>query len=188
MPPNTANVKVDYPSLSMDFIAGDYILFGTHYATLPSFLTAAGGSFTRNSVGTYFDSAGVMQTATAHTPRFDYDPVTLQPKGLLIEEQRTNLLLQSQNFNAVGWNVINVVRSCGQADPAGGVTACRVTASLANGFLNRPAVAAIGGTYTNSIWVRRVFWIGGSQNWRKYYRRCYCSCYVHLAAFQCYLY
>jgi hypothetical protein len=89
-PPNTANVKVDYPSLSMDFIAGDYILSGTHYATLPSFLTAAGGSFTRNSVGTYFDSAGVMQTAAAHTPRFDYDPVTLQPKGLLIEEQRTN--------------------------------------------------------------------------------------------------
>jgi hypothetical protein len=89
-PPNTANVKVDYPSLSMDFINSDYILSGTHYATLPSFLTAAGGTFTRNSVGTYFDSSGNLQTAAAHTPRFDYDPSTLQAKGILVEEQRTN--------------------------------------------------------------------------------------------------
>ncbi|HNS44186.1 MAG TPA: hypothetical protein PKH37_03040 [Alphaproteobacteria bacterium] len=89
-PPNTANVKVDYPSLSMDFINSDYILSGTHYATLPSFLTAAGGSFTRNSVGTYFDSSGNLQTAGNNTPRFDHDPVTHVAKGILIEEQRTN--------------------------------------------------------------------------------------------------
>jgi hypothetical protein len=89
-PPNTANVKVDYPSLSMDFAGGDYILSGTHYATLPSFLTAASGTFTRNSVGTYFDSSGNLQTAAAHTPRFDHDPVTHVAKGILIEENRTN--------------------------------------------------------------------------------------------------
>jgi hypothetical protein len=32
-------------------------------------------------------------------PRFDYDPVTLAPKGLLIEEQRTNLALASSTFS-----------------------------------------------------------------------------------------
>lgn len=36
-------------------------------------------------------------------PRFDYDPVTLAPRGLLIEEQRTNLLLRSEEFDNAAW-------------------------------------------------------------------------------------
>jgi len=55
----------------------------------------AGLTFTRASTGTYFDSAGVMQTATVNAPRWDYDPVTHALRGLLIEEARTNLLLNS---------------------------------------------------------------------------------------------
>lgn len=46
---------------------------------------------------TYFGSDGLMKTAAANIPRFDYDPVTLTPKGLLIEESRTNLLTYSGN-------------------------------------------------------------------------------------------
>lgn len=49
----------------------------------------------------------VGSTATAYTrnfgglfpPRFDFDPVSLAPRGLLVEEQRTNLLLVSEQFN-----------------------------------------------------------------------------------------
>jgi len=52
-------------------------------------------TFTRASTGTYFNSAGVMQTAAVNAPRWDYDPVTLALRGLLIEEQRANLLLNS---------------------------------------------------------------------------------------------
>jgi hypothetical protein len=47
-------------------------------------------------------------TSTAYYgPRFDYDPVTLAPKGLLIEEQRTNLLIRSIPDLAIptGWSV-----------------------------------------------------------------------------------
>jgi hypothetical protein len=52
-------------------------------------------TFTRASTATYFDSAGVMQTAAVNAPRWDYDPVTRALRGLLIEEARTNLLLNS---------------------------------------------------------------------------------------------
>jgi len=39
--------------------------------------------------------AAAPSAAAYYGPRFDYDPVTLQPKGLLIEEQRQNLVLNS---------------------------------------------------------------------------------------------
>lgn len=98
--PNTSGVKVDYPSLSMDFVYdadGRYTLNGTAYNDLSSFLGAAGGTFTRNSAATYFDSSGNIQTAAINQPRFDYDPVTHTPKGILIEEARTNQAYYSNN-------------------------------------------------------------------------------------------
>ncbi len=104
--PDTSGVKIDYPSLSMDFVAdadGRYTLEGTVYNDLSSFLGATGGTFSRASVGTYYDSAGVLQIAATNQPRFDYDPVTLQPKGLLIEESRTNLILRSSAFTTSPW-------------------------------------------------------------------------------------
>ncbi len=56
-------------------------------------------TFDRNSTGTYFDKFGVLKTAKAGEPRIDYDPVTGECRGLLVEEQRTNLLTYSQDFN-----------------------------------------------------------------------------------------
>jgi hypothetical protein len=52
-------------------------------------------AFTRASPGTYFDVTGTLQTAASNVPRIGYDPVSHLIQGLLIEEQRTNLLLNS---------------------------------------------------------------------------------------------
>ncbi|MCK7581015.1 MAG: hypothetical protein MZV65_38955 [Chromatiales bacterium] len=52
-------------------------------------------TFTRASNATYFDAKGVMQTAGSNVPRLDFDPVTGVCRGLLIEEARTNLFLNS---------------------------------------------------------------------------------------------
>lgn len=49
-----------------------------------------GSTFTRSSNGTYFDSTGTLQVASSDTPRFDYNPITLEYMGLLLEGQRTN--------------------------------------------------------------------------------------------------
>lgn len=60
-------------------------------------------NFTRPDSGTYYDSAGVLQTAAVDEPRFTNDPDTLESEGLLIEEQRTNLLLWSEDFTQAEW-------------------------------------------------------------------------------------
>ena len=60
-------------------------------------------TFTRASTATYFDEFGVMRTALANVPRIDFDPATGECKGLLIEEQRTNLLTYSQQFDNAAW-------------------------------------------------------------------------------------
>lgn len=50
---------------------------------------------TRASSATCFGPNGKLRTVAANVPRIDYDPVTGKCLGLLVEEQRTNLWLNS---------------------------------------------------------------------------------------------
>lgn len=52
-------------------------------------------TLTRASSATRTNSLGVIESVAANVPRIDYDPVTLSVIGILVEEQRTNLLLNS---------------------------------------------------------------------------------------------
>jgi hypothetical protein len=61
----------------------------------------SGVTFSGAANGTRVNSAGNIAAAT--TPRFDYDPVSRACKGMLIEEQRQNLLLQAADPNAAAW-------------------------------------------------------------------------------------
>jgi hypothetical protein len=57
-------------------------------------------TFTRSgNTATVVNSSGYVVGINADLPRFDYNPITLACKGLLIEESRTNLVLQSQDFS-----------------------------------------------------------------------------------------
>jgi hypothetical protein len=47
------------------------------------------------NTATCTNSSGVIEIVNANLPRFDYNPVTLAARGLLIEETRTNLFLNS---------------------------------------------------------------------------------------------
>jgi hypothetical protein len=55
------------------------------------------------NTATRVNSSGLIETVNANLPRFDYDPATLAPKGLLIEETRANLLLHSSGANESAW-------------------------------------------------------------------------------------
>ncbi len=65
--------------------------------TLPVSVT-----FTRATTGTYTNGSGVITSAAIDEPRFDHDPATGESLGLLIEESRTNLLL---NSDIIGTNL-----------------------------------------------------------------------------------
>ena len=64
-------------------------------------------TFTRATTATFTGSDGLIQTAAINAPRFDYSPTTLAPLGLLIEEQRTNLLTYSEQFDNAAWTKTN---------------------------------------------------------------------------------
>jgi hypothetical protein len=58
-------------------------------------------TYSRASTATHYDEKGRLVTVASGEPRFDHDPVTGESKGLLIEEQRTNLLTYSEVTNGV---------------------------------------------------------------------------------------
>lgn len=60
-------------------------------------------SFTRASAGYRYNSSGVLVSETTDVARFHYDPVSLAPRGLLIEGAATNLLTYSEEFDNAAW-------------------------------------------------------------------------------------
>ena len=103
--------------------------------------------------GTY-----VATTSTAYYgPRFDYDPVTLAPKGLLIEEQRTNLLTYSEQFDNAAWQKTNAtVTANSTTAPDGTATADTAAATTAAATALLQQVAAVASTSAAySIYIKR---------------------------------
>jgi hypothetical protein len=107
----------------------------------------------------------VGSTATTYTrnnggvypPRFDYDPVTLQPKGILIEEQRTNLVLQSQTFDNASWiKTRSSVTADATTSPDGTVNADKLVedATAANNHFTSQSVTTTAIAYTFTVYAK----------------------------------
>jgi len=87
------NLPTILPTLNLDF---------ANAKTLDPRIT-----YTRSSTATYYDEKGRLVVAASGEPRFDHDPDTLECKGLLIEEQRTNLITRSEQFDDADWTKAN---------------------------------------------------------------------------------
>jgi hypothetical protein len=108
------------------------------------------------NTATRINSSGLVEIVNANLPRFDYNPVTLAPKGLLIEEARTNLAQQSSDYTTGYWSKTSVSLTTGIDDPAGGTSATTLTATSAFGTLQQAVVGGVSGTtYSASFWIRR---------------------------------
>jgi hypothetical protein len=114
------------------------------------------------SLDPYVPTPGAAPSSTAYYgPRFDYDPVTLLPRGLLVEEQRTNLLFYSEQFDNVYWTKSNITITANSAvAPDGTTTADTLTATSANGYVLRDVAFSGGAAGVNSVWMRRSSGVG----------------------------
>ena len=89
-------------------------------------------TFTRASTATFTDEDGVIKTVTANAPRFDYNPISGECLGLLIEEARANIVVRSEDFSQ-NQAVNNVTISTDQTTaPDGTMTADLITSTLAS--------------------------------------------------------
>lgn len=105
-------------------------------------------TFSRPSAATYFDRNGILRTAASGVPRFDFDPITGACKGLLIEEQRTNLLTYSEQFDDAAWgkNRSSITANAATA-PDGTLSADRLVEDTTSGSHN---VSRLGFSFTAS--------------------------------------
>lgn len=65
-------------------------------------------TFARATVGSYYNSAGLLVKATSGTARFDHNPTTLASLGLLLETSGGNELTRSEEFDHADWNKTNI--------------------------------------------------------------------------------
>jgi hypothetical protein len=135
-----------YPALDLDFINNP----------LDSRIT-----FTRASTATFFNSAGVLTSAAVNAPRFDYNPSTLAPRGLLIEEQRTNSELYSEDFANAHWqkNQATVTSNVIIA-PDGNLTGDKLitNSGLPNGQVFATVALTASTTFTFSCFAKAGEW------------------------------
>ena len=115
-------------------------------------------TFTRASTATYFDDKGVMRTAPAGVPRIDFDPVTGECKGLLIEEQRTNLLTYSEGFDNTSWVKSSATITADAAvSPDGTMTAAKFeTTGAGPSYTYQSRILTKAQPYTLSIYIKHV--------------------------------
>jgi len=133
-------------SVSADHTSGDaYITPSASNVALPSSYNSSLPSFAGDGTsGIYIWGAQLEEGSTATpyikttsqalaAPRFDHDPVTGESLGLLVEEQRANLLLHSENFGASSWTALSTTRDNDvSVSPKGSFTADRFTTTVAN--------------------------------------------------------
>jgi len=116
-------------------------------------------SYSRASTGTYFNASGVLTSAAVNEPRFDHvlgNGVWVS-KGLLIEEQRTNLAFYSSDYTN-GWTRRGMTQVAGQSSPDGGTNATLSYPSGSQAYCDMyrvlGAAATIGQAYTISFIVK----------------------------------
>lgn len=163
-PAKDSEVVITVEDLNLDFIT---------YPVLDSRIT-----FTRSTGATRFNEAGVMVTEPINGPRFDYDPVTREPRGLLIEEQRTNSIRNNTMVGTVAGTPGTLPNHWGSFATSGLTIAVdgsgvqsginyidlKISGTSNNTFLvlafdTAAASASAGQTWTESFWCSLV---GGS--------------------------
>lgn len=130
-------------SISYDFTGG----------SLPSGVTLSRVS----TAATRFNASGVMVSEAANVARFDYDPVTLALRGLLVEPQVTNIMHYSV-ISTSGWTgsdttiLNNNSTAPDGSNSMGGIV--ELTTTNNHGIISSANSYTSGVTYTTSFFVK----------------------------------
>lgn len=141
------------PTLTLSLQFATRQAYVSDFGPLPTFTNAT------TTARTYVGSDGLLKTAAINVPRIEFDPVTRQCLGLLIEEQRQNLTPDSEDFTQATWTKLNVTAASNVAtSPDGNTTADSITETSANAqhYANaQPASVTSGTTYTYSVFLKK---------------------------------
>lgn len=133
------------------------------------------GSITRSTIGTYFDSTGIMQTAAINQVRVTYEPGTKEFRGVLIENAATNALFQSETFDNASWTKTRTTVTANAATaPDNTTTADKLiedTSVSTSHLISQNQTLTADLFYTLSVYAkaaersRIVLRVGNSVNW-----------------------
>lgn len=144
------------PSLVMDFVRREChrnnAAGNLEPVDLSTFMT-----FTRGSTATYVGPDGLIKTAGVNEARYGYDPVTGEALGLLVEEQRTNLI-PGDRINT--WSAYGTfTRSSTLITPAGDLSAyklCKTSGTFTEFHIRKNTGVQAAGSYCLSICVHET--------------------------------
>jgi len=113
-------------------------------------------TFTRASGGTYVGADGLIKYSGVNEARFDHDPETGESLGLLVEESRTNLALQSEDFSTSWISTFFVVTTNATTAPNGTATADKVARDRVNtaAQISLNATVTVSTAYNFSCFVK----------------------------------
>lgn len=156
----TATERV-LPKLTLDFTT----------ASLDSRITFTRTTSSTNPA-TYVSSSGLITNATNNQPRFDYDPIALTCKGLLIEESRGNLCFSTEDFSTTWVAGGTAAIQTNQATAPDGTNSADLLTVTTGGpnSITQYTTVATNTTYTisyfvkskdiNAILIRALFTVG----------------------------
>ena len=101
----------------------------------------------------------VLQTALDNVARFDHNPTTGESLGLFVEEQRTNLLLRSEEFSDATWTKsASTITANTIVAPDGTLTGDKLisTAVSAVHYASQSFTPTASTTYTISIYAKKA--------------------------------
>ena len=120
-------------------------------------------ALTRTTTGTHFGSDGLLKTAAINAARFDHEIGTGVPRGLLTEDQKTNLVRWCRDLTNVVWVKTNCTAAKNQIGIDGTAnSASALTAAAANATCLQ-AITSVSSPRAPSAFVKRLTGSGAVQ-------------------------
>jgi hypothetical protein len=127
---------------------------GTLYSVIPN-TTLGDMTVVRATTATRVNSAGLIESMANNVPRLDYSNGTCP--SILVEPQRTNNVLYSEQLDNASWNKLNTTVVANNAISPDGTTSADLvypTTSGTDRLIEQVSVAVIAQTWTSSFFVK----------------------------------